>query len=332
MRFELAAAVLFAIAACSAADRPATARAPAPAYIDLPGGAGGIGFDDLQFSPRLGRVLAPAGRAGILALVDPVSRGVRAIGGFSAAKRYDGGHDFGITSVADTGAALAVTDRTARALLLVDPDRGEVTARAALASTPDYVRWVAATHELWVTEPDAAQIEVFAARGLERRASIRVPGGPESLAIDAVHGRAYTHLWKGATVSIDVRSREVGRSIANGCEGSRGLAIDELHDLVFAGCADGTVDVLAAEHVIDSLTPVRGMDLIAWSPSRRHLYLAGSRSGDVAIVAVSDRGTLSLLGRAPGAVGGHCVTTDDAGHAYVCDPDAGRLIAVDDAF
>src|SRR5262245_19827096 len=102
--------------------------------IDLPGGAAGIGFDDLQYSARLHRVLAPAGRTGKLALIDPVSRAVTSIGGFSASEHFDGGHDSGITSVTDTGSVLAVTDRTSRELLLVDPDHSAITARAALAS------------------------------------------------------------------------------------------------------------------------------------------------------------------------------------------------------
>lgn len=325
-----AAALAAAVACAPASGGEAVDATPGSAAIDLPGGAAGIGFDDLQYSPRLRRVLAPAGRTGVLALVDPASHAVTAIGGFSSTARFDGGHDFGITSVADTGAALAVTDRTSRELLLVDPDRAAIAARAALASGPDYVRWVAATRELWVTEPDAEQIEVFAVEPLSHSAAIPVPGGPESLAIDGARGRAYTHLWKGATVAIDVRSHSVGPPIANGCKGSRGIAIDEPNELVFAGCADGKLGVIAGGRVIAQIEPVRGMDIIAWSPARRHLYLAGSQSADLAIVRVSDRGVLTLLGKVPGARGGHCVTTDDAGRAFVCEPRTGRLIAIGD--
>jgi hypothetical protein len=37
--------------------------------IDLPAGKPGIGFDDLQYSPRLKKVLAPGGRRGKLYLI-----------------------------------------------------------------------------------------------------------------------------------------------------------------------------------------------------------------------------------------------------------------------
>src|SRR5262249_58490246 len=121
-------------------------------------------------------------------------------------------------------------------------------------------------------------------------------------------------------------------AIANGCEGSRGIEVDAAHQLVFAGCADGKLAVIGGDRVIASITPVRGMDIIAWSPAKRHVYLAGSQSGDLAIVGVSERGDLTLLGKTSGATGGHCVTTDDSGHAFVCDPRRGRLISVNDRY
>jgi hypothetical protein len=322
------------------APEPAPPAITAPAValpsrreIELPDGKPGIGFDDLQYSPRLNRVLAPAGRTGKLALIDPDSHAVTAIGGFSAAPAMDGGHDFGITSVADTGTQLAVTDRTREELVLVDVEHATIAARVKLAGGPDYVRWVAPTHELWVTEPDKEQIEVFSATP-EHIAVIAVRGGPESLVIDAAHGRAYTHLWDGGTVAIDLATRKVGPVWKNGCEGSRGIEIDPQHQLLFAGCADGAVHVLSTTDGKDlgMIAPVRGMDIIAWSPRKRHLYLSGSSSADVAIVGVSDRGELRLIVKAAGAPGGHCVTTDDAGHAFVCDPRGGRLVTVDDTY
>jgi len=295
--------------------------------IDLPGGKPGIGFDDLQYSPRLKKVLAPGGRSGKLDLIDPATGAVTSIGGFSTAKSFDGGHDFGITSVADTGSALAVTDRSSGELVLIENDK--ITTRAKLASGPDYVRWVPATKELWVTEPEAEQIEVFSAAG-KSLAKIAVKGGPESLVIAG--GTAYTHLWKGATVEIDVAKRAITATYKNGCGGSRGIAVDDKHGFVFAGCADGTLTVMKAGKVIAKVKPIDGQDIIAWSPAKRHLYLAGSRSADMAVVAVGDDGTLKVLGKGAGAKGGHCVTTDDAGHAYVCDPGGGRLIANTDTY
>jgi hypothetical protein len=282
-------------------------------------------------------VLVPAGRSGNLDLVDPENHAITAIPGFSKGESFEGGHDFGATSVADTGTALAVTDRNTEEVVIVDPDKKAIVARTRLGGGPDYVRWVESKRELWVTEPDKEQIEVFslgASAGkptLARTASISVPGGPESLVIAG--DRAYTNLWRGATVAIDVTSRAVGKAWRNGCEGSRGIEVDRVNGFVFVGCSDGKATVLdGSGKLVASVKPVSGMDIIAWSQTKRHLYLAGAGSAEVAIVGASDRGQLTVLGKRSGARGGHCVTTDDAGHAFVCDPAHGRLLAIDDTF
>ncbi|MBV8760067.1 MAG: hypothetical protein JO257_22440 [Deltaproteobacteria bacterium] len=306
----------------------ASASAGPVKAVDLPAGKPGIGFDDLQYSARLNRVLVPAGRSGNLDLIDPSTGKVATVvTGFSTAKTFDGGHDFGITSVTDTGSVLAVTDRSTDEIVLVDGTK--LTARAKLAGGPDYVRYVGITQELWVTEPDADQIEIFSA-DLKPLAKIAIKGGPESLAISG--GMAYTHLWDGETVEIDVEKRAITATYKNGCSGSRGIAVDDARGYVFAGCADGKVTVLQKGKLIAQLKPVDGMDIIAWSPTKRHLYLSGSKSADLAIVGVGKDGALKLLGKGAGASGGHCVTTDDAGHAYVCDPRGGRLVVDADPY
>ena len=59
-----------------------------PTPLVLPGGEGGIGFDDLWFSAELHRVLVPAGRTGRLDLIDPTTRAIEAVGGFSADEKF----------------------------------------------------------------------------------------------------------------------------------------------------------------------------------------------------------------------------------------------------
>jgi hypothetical protein len=47
---------------------------------------------------------------------------------------------------------------------------------------------------------------------------------------------------------------------------------------------------------------------------------------------VSSAGALSFLGRYDADKSTHCAAADDVGHAWVCDPDHGRLWRVDDPF
>jgi hypothetical protein len=116
-----------------------------------------------------------------------------------------------------------VTDRTAKLLDVVDPSRRSVVDFTPLASASDYVRFVAESKEIWVTQPRAQRIEVFQLQlmGIPRPSHtgfIAVPGGPESLIIDHRHSRAFTHLWRGIIVRIRLNDRSIGVRWPNGCE------------------------------------------------------------------------------------------------------------------
>jgi hypothetical protein len=52
----------------------------------------------------------------------------------------------------------------------------------------------------------------------------------------------------------------------------------------------------------------------------------------VSILGVDASGKLDVLGSVAAAAGSHCVATDDAGHAHVCDPRSGALLVVTDPF
>jgi hypothetical protein len=60
----------------------------------------------------IGSWLVPAGRSGRVDLIAPGSNALTAIGGFSGATTFGGGHDFGVTSVDFGVGVLFATDRT----------------------------------------------------------------------------------------------------------------------------------------------------------------------------------------------------------------------------
>jgi DNA-binding beta-propeller fold protein YncE len=326
----LAVAVLLAFASSDA-------RAQTP--VAIPGGAGGIGFDDLKFAPSLGKILAPAGRAGRIALVDPGTRSVSAIEGFSAKKEYGGGHDDGVTSADEGKGWIFATDRTSLLLDVVDPASAKIVSSAKLSGSPDYVRFVETTGEVWVTEPEKERIEIFRLSDARppvpaHEAFVAVPGGPESLVVDAKSGRAYTHLWKGKTSVLDIQKRTISATWDNGCTGSRGIALDPARGLLFAGCAEGKAVVLEAAtgKEISSFSAGNGVDIIDYDSKSSHLYLPGGRSATMAILTVSPAGKLSRLGEVKTAPRAHCVATDGNGNVFVCDPDGGRLLYFRDSF
>ncbi len=319
------------------AATPAVKPPRAPAAIALPGGEGGIGFDDLGYSGTLGKLLVPAGRTGNLDLVDPVSGSVVPISGFSTLEEFNGGHDDGITSVAEGAGLLFVTDRTSEQLSLVDPATKSIVGHAQLGASPDYVRWIESTHELWVTEPDSERIEVFrleagGAPQVTAVGTIAVPGGPESLIIDAARGRAYSHLGDGKTAAIDMRERVVVATWSNGCTEAKGMALDAKRGFLFVACEEGAVvalDVTSGKKLGRAKVGA-GIDIIAYNPALGHLYVPSSETAKLAILGVSQQGALSVLGTFPGTSDSHCVAA--AGKVFFGDPARGRLRVLTDPY
>ncbi len=307
--------------------------------LPITGGAGGIGFDDLGFSRELHKVIIPSGRLGKIVLIDPASKAVEEIGGFSSQSDFAGGHGEGVTS-ADVGrGSIFATDRDEKTLDLVDPGSKRILAQTKLAAGPDYVRFVAATNEVWVTEPHTSEIEIFSLpqQGFpvpNHAATIAIPGGPESLIIDDAHGRAYTNLWSNASLAIDLHSRAIVARWGNGCHGSRGIALDVGRGFLFVGCEEGKLEVLDSKdgHRLGEAVSGKGVDIIAYAPKLHHAYLPGGDSATMAVVEVSANGKLKILGTVATATDSHCVTADDLGNAYICDPGKGRILLLHDSF
>lgn len=303
--------------------------------------SGGIGFDDLLYSPEAHAVLAPAGATGCVAVFDSTSLAKSPLCGLSASGSYSGGHGDGVTS-ADVGAGrLFAVDRTSQSVKVADLESsngGHAARSFPLGGQPDYVRWVESKREVWVTEPDQEQIEVFAlgdAGTLTRTDAITVKGGPESLVIDQARGRAYSHLWSGQTVTIDVGTHAIAEQFSNGCKGSRGIALDPRKGFLFVGCSEGKAVVLDLRHagkVVGTAETASGVDIIAVNLALNHLYVPAASDGSVSVLAVRGNGTLTRLGSLPAAPGAHCVTSDDHSRVWVCSPAAGAVLVFDDTF
>lgn len=323
---------------------PASAAASGTrVVIAIPGGGGGIGFDDMGFVPELGKILVPAGRTGALALIDPKSNEVTLIPKVTEAsspaprgtrgRHHRGG---GTTSAVYVDGRFVASDHSGPALVVVDAKSRHVLGKTVLKSGPDYVRYLSSRHEIWVTEPRAEQIEIlsYSPAGpnyLTSKSTISVPGGPESLVVDEGRGRAYANLWKDETVVIDLATMKVAQHWKNGCSGSRGLAEDSAHGLLFVGCSEGGASVLALDNhgkVLSHAAAGAGVDIVAFNAAHRRLFVPGARSATLTVFSVATDGKLAPEGRYATARGGHCVAADPAGDAFVCDPRAGAIIKI----
>ncbi len=308
------------------------------AIIKIPGGGHGIGFDDIGYAAALNRVTVPAGATGNLALIDPATGALTVIPGVSATPVHTKQHREGTSSAMYAEGYLFASDHDPDEIVTIDPHTHAVVDRTRLAGGPDYVRYVARMHEIWVTEPGKQQIQVFklsvgSKPVLTPETTIHVAGGPESLEIDNQHDRAYSNLWKSKTVEMELSTHKVLAEWPNTCKGSNGIALDEAHDHVFVACREGKVVTLApAEQgkVLASAPAGAGIDIISYSPRLHHLYVPGARSATLTIFDVLPSGVLRPLAVYKTAKHAHCVTDDNAGHVFVCDPRAGEILKIDD--
>lgn len=315
----------------------AGATPSAPARLALPGGAGGIGLDDLRFASELGRVIVPAGRTGRVDLVDPATGGVEVVEGLSRSASRDRGHGEGTTSADAGGGYVFAIDRTARSVVVIDPVARRIVTRARLSAGPDYVRWVAPTGEVWVTEPAREAIETFRLEArsgrLVRTGAVSVPDGPESLVVDPERGFAYTNTFRDSTVAIALRSRAVVSRWPNGCRGARGIALDAERGWVFVGCEEGAAVALDAVHggrLLGTARAGEGVDGIDFSPQLSHLYVPAADAATLSILGVGAHGELAPLGTIPTAPGAHCAAAAVHARVCVCDPRGGALLVLRD--
>lgn len=122
--------------------------------VSLPGGEEGIGFDDIVYAPALHQVIVPAAQTGRVYLIDPATWSHESCAVWQ-----------GRTTSADAGDGYVfATDRSHSAVNVIDPKLHKVVASATLEMEPDIVRYVPATHEVWVTEedPQKGQVEMLA--------------------------------------------------------------------------------------------------------------------------------------------------------------------------
>ena len=111
------------------------------------------------------------------------------------------------------------------------------------------------------------------------------------------------------------------------------IALDETRGFLFVGCDEGKAVALDVAHdgkVLGTATSGNGVDIIAYAPGLKHLYLPGGDSATMAILSVADSGALKVLRTVPTAADAHCVAADATGGVYVCDPKQGRLLVFKD--
>lgn len=319
---------------------PPDGGAPPSDRIQIAGGETGIGFDDLMYSKKLHRMLVPGGWTGTVNLIDPDTLAVTTISGFTADPSWDSGDTRGVGSMDEGNGLVFVGDRSSSELGIVDPATNQIVRKVPLLGYPDYVRYVKATDEIWVTEISQIEILKGANEGMPvSDGTIDVGGVPEALAIDQTRGIAFSmHLLAGEVVAIDVNTRQQIGVWPTGCGSSHGLvAIDETNGFVFPGCLEkaraAVLDIDNGGAQLDEYDMNSGgSTLVAFSSKLRHFYLRGDPGLPLGVLGVSATGTLTHFNTFDSVQKAHCLASDDVGGFWTCDWSAGTIVRYKDPY
>jgi hypothetical protein len=321
-----------------------------------------VAFDEISYDSRLDRVVIPAAETGKLILVDPHTMTKQLISGFSTAPTEKGNTPgaFGTTSAISVRGTLFAIDRAQKKIILINPEIGTVIGSTDLEATPDYIRFVAAKNEIWVTETAGEQIETFSISAdklpeLKRTDAIKVQNGPEYLLIDRTRGLAFTNKPEnGVTAVIQVNTHGVIDEWGNGCTKAHGMAIDEDRGYLFVACNEGKIvvmDINNRGHQLTSQNYGGAVDFVAYNPELKHIYVPSAASAIMAVFEIKKNGatpsaasstdskaapqsdiTLVRLGTADTGMNARCVTTDTNNNIWLCDPERGQLFLIRDTF
>jgi DNA-binding beta-propeller fold protein YncE len=303
--------------------------------IVLPGGAP-VGMDYLAYDAANQRVWVPAGNTGNVDVVEAGGGKVTAVGGFpTAPSPRPGRPNMGPSSATVGDGVVWIGNRANNQVCAIDAHTLEKRACVQLASMPDCLAHVAATHELWVTTPRDQTLTIVdvGAKAPAQPVSIKMAGSPEGCAVDATRGLFFTNLEdKDKTLAIDVKARKVTATWSPGCgaEGPRGLAVDPVRGLLFVACTEGAVTLDLGHHgrEVGRLKTGGGVDNIDYDPVRKLLYLASGKDATLTLARVAEGGALSSVTTATTATGARTVVVDGSGTAYVADSPGGRLIVI----
>ncbi|HEX7326539.1 MAG TPA: hypothetical protein VF292_14500, partial [Rhodanobacteraceae bacterium] len=73
-----------------------------------------------------------------------------------------------------------------------------------------------------------------------------------------------------------------------------------------------------------------GIDIISYSPRLHHLYVPGARAETLTIFNVTPASAMDPIATYKTGPHAHCVTDDNHGHVFVCDPATGSILKIND--
>ena len=225
----------------------------------------------------------------------------------------DGAH--GVALAYPTGHGFATSGRDS-SVTMFDLRTLKVLKRTKAADDADAVLYDPHSKRIFTFNGDANSSTAIDAGSGAVVGSIPLGGKPEAAVADG-KGRVYVNLEDKAMVAeIDPRALKVTRrwSIAP-CEEPTGLAIDQVHHLLFSGCHSGVMaisDAAAGKRIAE--VPIgQGVDDAAFDPST-DLAFASNGDGTLTVVHEDSPTTFHVISNARTRRGARTMALDERTH------------------
>jgi hypothetical protein len=206
----------------------AAPAAPAPRElgaksVELPGAKAPVTLDLIAYDRDHGRVWVPVGDTGSVDVYEIATGKFVRVDGFKTVERERHGKKrmMGPSSVTIGDGVAYVGTRSTNEICAVDEKSLRLAKCLKLASSPDFVTYVASAKEVWVTEPRDQTLAVLDATkpaALKAKLVIKAPGSVEGAAVDNDHGLYYTNLEdKNQTLAVEIGSHTIKSTWDPGC-------------------------------------------------------------------------------------------------------------------
>ncbi|MGH3427588.1 MAG: YncE family protein [Mycobacteriales bacterium] len=349
MKAAIGCGLILVLGACSAIPVPSAPPAPSASSIatanvppelaarsvELPGAKGPVSLDLIAYDRAHGRVWVPVGDTGSVDVLDIGSSAFKRVDGFETTQREMHGQMrmMGPSSATIGDGVAYVGNRATNEVCAIDEKSLQRGNCLKLATAADFVTYVAATKEVWVTTPKDGSLTLLDAStpaALKSKFVIKTPGSPEGSAVDADHKLFYTNLEDtNRTLVVDIESHAIKATWSSGCsDAPHGIAVDPARGLAIVACSDG-LRILDAAHdgaALGELDAGDGVDDIFYDAAKRLVYVAASNAKRLTIASIGDKGQVTVIATAATAERARNAVADTDGNTYVADAATARLL------
>jgi YVTN family beta-propeller protein len=172
-----------------------------------------------------------------------------------------------------------IFNHTGNSATVIDAKTAKTVATISLGGSPEFGAVDSAAGRVYCNIEDKSEVEVIdtAKREVIARWPLEPGEEPTGISLDVAHHRLFATCHNKMLAMVDTTTGKVLATVPIGA-GVDGCAFDDMTQLVFASCGEGTTTIAKEEtpekmSILQTLTTERGARTIALDPKTHRIYL-----------------------------------------------------------